>query len=64
MLILLQTYLLINILIYQLMLPEKMNTFMYFAYGSNMLAQRIHIKNPSAIRIRTGKLNVCDIIEN
>ncbi|CAG9581603.1 unnamed protein product [Danaus chrysippus] len=24
------------------------NTFLYFAYGSNLLAKRIHIKNPSA----------------
>lgn len=37
-------------------------TFLYFAYGSNMLAQRIHMNNPSAVRIGTGKLNVCDII--
>ncbi|XP_015371972.1 PREDICTED: gamma-glutamylcyclotransferase-like isoform X2 [Diuraphis noxia] len=36
---------------------NNMNTFMYFAYGSNMLAQRIHIQNPTAVRIGTGKLN-------
>lgn len=40
-----------------------MNTnFLYFAYGSNMLAQRIHINNPSAVRIGIGKLNVNDTI--
>ncbi|RZB40837.1 DUF1907 domain containing protein [Asbolus verrucosus] len=31
-------------------------TFLYFAYGSNLLAKRIHINNPSAIRIGIGKL--------
>lgn len=35
-----------------------MSTFCYFAYGSNLLAQRIHINNPSAVRIGIGKLNV------
>lgn len=39
--------------------PVVMNTFVYFAYGSNLLAQRIHIQNPSAVRIGIGKLNVC-----
>jgi len=29
---------------------------MYFAYGSNLLAQRIHINIPSAIRKEIGKL--------
>jgi hypothetical protein len=24
------------------------NTFLYFAFGSNLLTKRIHIKNPSA----------------
>lgn len=32
--------------------------FLYFAYGSNLLKQRIHINNPTAIRIGTGKLKV------
>ncbi|XP_050440265.1 gamma-glutamylcyclotransferase-like [Adelges cooleyi] len=32
-------------------------TFLYFAYGSNLLAQRIHLNNPSAKRIGIGKLN-------
>ncbi|XP_067001326.1 gamma-glutamylcyclotransferase isoform X2 [Anabrus simplex] len=30
--------------------------FLYFAYGSNLLAQRIHINNPSAVRRTIGKL--------
>ncbi|CAH0554567.1 unnamed protein product [Brassicogethes aeneus] len=30
--------------------------FLYFAYGSNLLAQRIHINNPSAQRAGIGKL--------
>ncbi|XP_047117654.1 gamma-glutamylcyclotransferase-like [Schistocerca piceifrons] len=30
--------------------------FFYFAYGSNLLAKRIHINNPSAIRISAAKL--------
>lgn len=39
-----------------------MSTFLYFAYGSNLLAQRILMNNPSAVRIGIGKLNVCDVI--
>ncbi|XP_050536306.1 gamma-glutamylcyclotransferase-like [Daktulosphaira vitifoliae] len=31
--------------------------FFYFAYGSNLLAERIHLNNPSAIREGSGKLN-------
>uniref|UniRef100_A0A6M2DP07 gamma-glutamylcyclotransferase n=1 Tax=Xenopsylla cheopis TaxID=163159 RepID=A0A6M2DP07_XENCH len=32
------------------------NTFLYFAYGSNLLAKRIHINNPTAVRKDIGKL--------
>lgn len=32
--------------------------FLYFAYGSNLWSKRIHINNPSAIRIGIGKLKV------
>ncbi|XP_046662516.1 gamma-glutamylcyclotransferase-like [Homalodisca vitripennis] len=32
------------------------STFLYFAYGSNLLMKRIHINNPSASRIGIGKL--------
>lgn len=35
-------------------------TFLYFAYGSNMLAKRIHYKNPSAVQKYIGKLKVKD----
>ncbi|XP_075216914.1 gamma-glutamylcyclotransferase-like [Lycorma delicatula] len=33
-----------------------LQTFLYFAYGSNLLAQRIHIANPSAERKTIGKV--------
>lgn len=33
-------------------------TFLYFAYGSNLLKKRIRINNPSAEFIGTGKLDV------
>ncbi|KAK4873395.1 hypothetical protein RN001_015424 [Aquatica leii] len=33
------------------------DTFAYFAYGSNLLAKRMHLNNPSAIRIGVGRLN-------
>ncbi|XP_076233684.1 gamma-glutamylcyclotransferase isoform X2 [Calliopsis andreniformis] len=32
------------------------NTFLYFAYGSNMLKKRIHINNPTAVRKDIGLL--------
>lgn len=32
------------------------STFLYFAYGSNLLTQRIHENNPSAVRYGTAKL--------
>lgn len=32
------------------------NTFNYFAYGSNLLANRIHVNNPTAVRVGIGKL--------
>lgn len=34
------------------------DTFLYFAYGSNLLAKRIHIQNPTAVRYGTGRLKV------
>ncbi|GAB0086328.1 Gamma-glutamylcyclotransferase [Sergentomyia squamirostris] len=38
-------------------LPEVIgNKFLYFAYGSNLLAKRIHIKNPTAVRKDIGQL--------
>ena len=33
-------------------------TFLYFAYGSNLLRERIHICNPSAVFKATAKLEV------
>ncbi|XP_012267579.2 gamma-glutamylcyclotransferase isoform X2 [Athalia rosae] len=32
------------------------NKFFYFAYGSNLLAKRIHINNPTAVRHDIGQL--------
>lgn len=40
------------------MTSENNQTFMYFAYGSNLLLKRIHINNPSAIRKDIGKIQV------
>ncbi|KAH8355611.1 hypothetical protein KR200_010062 [Drosophila serrata] len=38
-------------------LPEvRGNKFLYFGFGSNMLAQRIHIQNPTAVRIGPARL--------
>ncbi|KAL0901346.1 hypothetical protein ABMA27_006625 [Loxostege sticticalis] len=36
---------------------EKKETFVYFAYGSNLLKKRIRINNPSAQFLGIGKLN-------
>jgi hypothetical protein len=36
-------------------------SFLYFAYGSNLLAQRIHINNPSAVRKDIGKLEASSV---
>lgn len=33
-------------------------TFLYFAYGSNLLSKRIHIQNPSAVRRGVARLKV------
>ena len=33
------------------------HTFLYFAYGSNLLAERIHINNPSARFKNVAKLD-------
>lgn len=40
-------------------LPEvRGDKFYYFGYGSNMLTKRIHIQNPTAIKIGPGELRV------
>ncbi|XP_077599952.1 gamma-glutamylcyclotransferase a [Stigmatopora nigra] len=36
--------------------PESGNTFVYFAFGSNMLKERISLLNPSATFLDTGRL--------
>ncbi|KAH8286844.1 hypothetical protein KR018_002019 [Drosophila ironensis] len=39
-------------------LPEvRGNKFFYFGFGSNMLQERIHIQNPTAVRIGPARLN-------
>jgi hypothetical protein len=41
----------------ELSLADKMTAnVLYFAYGSNLLAQRIHVNIPSAVRKEIGKL--------
>ncbi|XP_037050113.1 gamma-glutamylcyclotransferase-like [Bradysia coprophila] len=37
-------------------IPSLNGTFMYFAYGSNLLSNRIHYQNPTAERRTTGRL--------
>lgn len=39
-------------------MAEVPNTFLYFAYGSNLLKKRIRINNPSAEFLGIGKLEV------
>lgn len=40
-------------------LPEVHgDKFYYFGFGSNMLTKRIHIENPTAVKIGPGKLEV------
>ncbi|XP_047118651.1 gamma-glutamylcyclotransferase-like [Schistocerca piceifrons] len=36
--------------------PQKDDKFLYFAYGSNLLAKRIHMNNPTAVRTAKAKL--------
>lgn len=37
---------------------DDKETFLYFAYGSNLLERRIHMYNPSAIFVTNGRLDV------
>ncbi|XP_014366975.2 gamma-glutamylcyclotransferase [Papilio machaon] len=39
------------------MVTPVRDTFLYFAYGSNLLKKRIHINNPSAIFLGIGRLD-------
>ena len=36
--------------------------FLYFAYGSNLLTERIHVSNPSAKMLDIGMLKVSKTI--
>lgn len=41
---------------------ENNHTFLYFAYGSNLLKERLQLKNPSATVHCVAKLKVqCDV---
>jgi gamma-glutamylcyclotransferase len=37
---------------------EEEETFLYFAYGSNLLTERIHLRNPSAAFCCVARLQV------
>lgn len=37
---------------------QKKPTFRYFGYGSNLLAKRLQIQNPTAVRVEPGLLKV------
>ena len=37
---------------------EADDWFYYFAYGSNLLTERLRLKNPSAMKIATARLDV------
>lgn len=47
---------------HKLELNGDTSTFQYFAYGSNMLKERIHINNPTAKVCGVGKLYVSNFI--
>jgi hypothetical protein len=40
------------------------NKLLYFGYGSNLLSERIHIQNPSAVFKTIGRLDVSVIISS
>lgn len=39
------------------------DSFMYFAYGSNLLKRRIHINNPTAEFVGIGRLDVSTTLD-
>ena len=41
---------------------EPSNTFFYFAFGSNLLTERIHINNPSAKFVDVAQLKVKNVV--
>lgn len=38
--------------------PDEERSYLYFAYGSNMLQRRVHMENPTAMFISIGRLDV------
>ena len=43
---------------YIIAMSKNLNKFKYFAYGSNLLRERIHINNPSAKKVNIGRVDV------
>lgn len=38
--------------------PSSRSKFLYFAYGSNLFTDRLHLQNPSAVRKTIARLDV------
>lgn len=41
--------------------PSMRSSFLYFAYGSNLLTKRLHLQNPSAVRKGIAELKVSEL---
>lgn len=41
---------------------QEGDTFLYFAYGSNLLTERIHLRNPSAAFCCVARLQVSSVV--
>lgn len=41
---------------------QEGETFLYFAYGSNLLTERIHLRNPSAVFCCVARLQVSAVV--
>lgn len=41
---------------------QEGETFLYFAYGSNLLTERIHLRNPSAEFCCVARLQVSTVV--
>jgi hypothetical protein len=48
---------LMNILKSVITMSCRTDSFLYFAYGSNLLTERIHVKNPSAVAVSAARLD-------
>lgn len=45
-----------------ILLAEMKETFLYFAYGSNLLTERIRINNPSSVKLAVANLKKMVIV--